>query len=105
MQYKYVAYNQQKQLVNGKLDAPNEAVALDMLNFGGMKIVTLKESKPLIDMAKVQAMTYKINPKDVIMFSKQLALMIESGFDITASLDLLESQLANKGLKKAVGEI
>ena len=29
MQYKYVAYNEQKQLVNGKVDAPNETVAQD----------------------------------------------------------------------------
>jgi len=105
MQYKYVAYNQQKQLVNGKLDAPNEAVALDLLNYGGLKIITLKESKPLIDMAKIQAATYKVNSKDVVMFSRQLALMIESGFDITASLDLLEPQLASKALQKAVKEI
>jgi type IV pilus assembly protein PilC len=105
MQYKYVAYNQQKQLVNGKLDAPNEAVALDLLNYGGLKIITLKESKPLIDMAKIQAATYKVNTKDVVMFSRQLALMIESGFDITASLDLLAPQLASKALQKAVKEI
>jgi len=105
MQYKYVAYNQQKQLVNGKLDAPNEAVALDLLNYGGLKIITLKESKPLIDMAKIQAATYKVNTKDVVMFSRQLALMIESGFDITASLDLLGPQLASKALQKAVKEI
>jgi type IV pilus assembly protein PilC len=105
MQYKYVAYNQQKQLVNGKLDAPNEAVALDLLNYGGLKIITLKESKPLIDMAKIQAATYKVNTKDVVMFSRQLALMIESGFDITASLDLLAPQLASKAMQKAVKEI
>jgi type IV pilus assembly protein PilC len=105
MQYKYVAYNQQKQLVNGKLDAPNEAVALELLNYGGLKIITIKESKPLIDMAKIQAATYKVNTKDVVMFSRQLALMIESGFDITASLDLLAPQLASKALQKAVKEI
>lgn len=39
------------------------------------------------------------------MFSKQLALMIESGFDIAASLDLLESQITSRSLKRIVGEI
>ncbi|MBN2099364.1 MAG: type II secretion system F family protein, partial [Dehalococcoidia bacterium] len=105
MQYKYVAYNEQKQLVNGKVDAPNETVAQDMLTLTGLKTVSLKVAKPLLDMEKVRGATYKINNKEIIMFSKQLALMIESGFDIAASLDLLESQITNRGLKRIVGEI
>ena len=105
MQYKYVAYNQQKQLVNGKVDAPNEKVAQDMLNLSGLKTVSLKEAKPLLNMEKIRGTTYKISNKEVIMFSKQLALMIESGFDIAASLDLLANQISNRGLKKIVGEI
>ena len=105
MQYKYVAYNQQKQLVNGKVDAPNETVAQDLLNLSGLKTVSLKETKPLLNMEKIRGATYKISNKEVIMFSKQLALMIESGFDIAASLDLLANQISNRGLKKIVGEI
>lgn len=105
MQYKYVAYNQQKQLVNGKVDAPNETVAQDLLNLSGLKTVSLKEAKPLLNMEKIRGATYKISNKEVIMFSKQLALMIESGFDIAASLDLLANQISNRGLKKIVGEI
>ena len=105
MYYKYVAYNEQKQLVNGKVDAPNETVAQDMLTLSGLKTVSLKVAKPLlkIDMDKVRGTT--VSKKEIIMFSKQLALMIESGFDIAASLDLLESQIANRGLKRVVTEI
>jgi len=105
MQYKYVAYNQQKQLVNGKVDAPNETVAQDLLNLSGLKTVSLKEAKPLLNMEKIRGATVKISNKEVIMFSKQLALMIESGFDIAASLDLLANQISNRGLKKIVVEI
>jgi type IV pilus assembly protein PilC len=105
MYYKYVAYNEQKQLVNGKVDAPNETVAQDMLTLSGLKTVSLKVAKPLlkIDMDKVRGTT--VNNKEIIMFSKQLALMIESGFDIAASLDLLESQITSRNLKKIVAEI
>ena len=105
MIYKYVAYNEQKQLVNGRVDAPNETVAQDMLTLSGLKTVSLKLAKPLlkIDMDKVRGVS--VNNKEIIMFSKQLALMIESGFDIAASMDLLESQIANRSLKKIVAEI
>jgi type IV pilus assembly protein PilC len=105
MIYRYVAYNEQKQLVNGRVDAPNETVAQDMLTLSGLKTVSLKLAKPLlkIDMDKVRGVS--VNNKEIIMFSKQLALMIESGFDIAASMDLLESQIANRSLKKIVAEI
>ena len=105
MIYKYVAYNEQKQLVNGRVDAPNETVAQDMLTLSGLKTVSLKLAKPLlkIDMDKVRGVS--VNNKEIIMFSKQLALMLESGFDIAASMDLLESQIANRSLKKIVAEI
>ena len=105
MQYKYVAYNQEKQLVNGKVDAPNEKVAQDLLNLSGLKTVSLKQAKPLLNMEMIRGSAGKIKNKEVIMFSKQLALMIESGFDIAASLDLLASQITNRGLKKIVVEI
>jgi type IV pilus assembly protein PilC len=105
MNYQYMAYNQQKQMVKGKVDAPNEAVASELLTFGGLKVLSMKEVKPLINVEKLRAATYKISPREVIMFSRQLALMIESGFDISASLDLLQSQIANRALKKAVDEI
>ncbi len=105
MQYKYVAYNQEKQLVNGKVDAPNEKVAQDLLNLSGLKTVSLKQAKPLLNMEMIRGSAGKISNKEVIMFSKQLALMIESGFDIAASLDLLASQISNRGLKKIVVEI
>jgi type IV pilus assembly protein PilC len=104
MQYKYVAYNQTKQLVNGKVDAPNETVAQDLLTLSGLKTVSLKVAKPLLNMEKIRGVA-KVSNKEVIMFSKQLALMIESGFDIAASLDLLETQIANRGFRKMVGQI
>lgn len=105
MNYHYVAYNQNKQLVKGKVDAANEAVALEMLNFSGLKLLSMKEVRPLVDVEKLRAATYKISPREVIMFSRQLALMIESGFDISASLDLLQSQIENRALRNAVGQI
>jgi type IV pilus assembly protein PilC len=39
------------------------------------------------------------------MFSRQLALLLESGTDIATTLDLLQSQTSNRTLKKAVAQI
>ncbi len=39
------------------------------------------------------------------MFSRQLALLLGSGTDIVTSLELLQNQVANRTLKKSIGEI
>jgi len=103
MDYKYVAYNQQRELVKGKVDASSEAVALDLLQYGGLRVLTLKEVTPFFRLGKLTSA--RIKPKEVVMFSRQLALLVESGVDIGAALDLLEDQLPNRSLKQAVAAI
>lgn len=39
------------------------------------------------------------------MFSRQLALLLESGTDIVTSLELLQSQMTNRTLKRVLGEV
>jgi len=39
------------------------------------------------------------------MFSRQLALLLESGTDIVTSLDLLQDQIANQTLRKIIAEV
>jgi len=39
------------------------------------------------------------------MFSRQLALLLESGTDIVTSLDLLQGQITSQNLRKIVGEV
>ena len=39
------------------------------------------------------------------MFSRQLALLLESGTDIVTSLELLQAQTTNRGLKAIIGQV
>jgi type IV pilus assembly protein PilC len=103
MDYKYVAYNQQREVVKGKVDASSEAVALDLLHYSGLRVLTLKEVVPFLRLGKLTSAPIK--PKEIVMFSRQLALLVESGIDIAAALDLLQEQLPNRSLKQAVAAI
>ncbi len=103
MDFKYVAYNQQREVVKGKVDASSEAVALDLLNYSGLRVLTLKEVFPFFRLGKLT--TSPIKSKEVAMFSRQLALLVESGIDIGAALDLLQEQVPNRALKKATASI
>lgn len=103
MDYKYVAYNQQREVVKGKVDASSEAVALDLLHYGGLRVLTLKGVTPFFRLGKLTSA--RIKPKEIVMFSRQLALLVESGIDIAAALDLLQEQVPNRNLKQAVNAI
>ena len=105
MVYQYVAYTQDKQLVKGKLSADNEEAATSLLNYGGYQVISLKVTTPFFDASKLQARFSGAKPKEIIMFSRQLALLLESGTDIVTTLDLLQSQVTNHGFKKVIGEV
>jgi type IV pilus assembly protein PilC len=92
-------------LVRGKLSATNEEAATSLLNYGGYQVVSLKLVTPFFNAEKLLARFSRIKPREIIMFSRQLALLLESGTDIVTSLELLQSQVTNRTLKRMLGEV
>ncbi len=105
MDYQYIAYTQDKKLVSGKLSAASEEAAASLLNYGGYKVISLKLVTPFLNAEKLQALLYRVKPKEIIMFSRQLALLLESGTDIVTALDLLQNQVTNASFKRVIGEV
>jgi type IV pilus assembly protein PilC len=105
MDYQYIAYTADKQLVKGKLAAASEEAATSILNYGGYQVISLKTITPFFDSSKLRARLSRVKPQELIMFSRQLALLLESGTDIVTSLELLQNQVANAGFQRVIGEI
>jgi type IV pilus assembly protein PilC len=105
MDFQYIAYTDDKRLVKGKLSATNEAAASSLLSYGGYQVVSLKTSTPFFNMGNLVGRFSRVKPREIIMFSRQLALLLESGTDIVTSLELLQSQATNRILRSVVGEI
>jgi type IV pilus assembly protein PilC len=105
MDYQYIAYTSDKRLVKGKLSATSEEAAADLLSYGGYQVVSLKMITPFFNMEKLTARFSRVKPMEVIMFSRQLALLLESGTDIVTALELLQAQVTNRTLKGVLGEV
>ena len=105
MDFAYTAYTEEKKLVKGKVSALSEEAATDLLGYGGYRVVSLKSVTPLIDTEKLMSRFTRIKPQEIAMFSRQLALLLESGTDIATSLDLLQEQSDNQTLNKVIGEV
>jgi type IV pilus assembly protein PilC len=105
MDFAYIAYTEDKKLVRGKVSASSEQMATQMLSYGGYRVVNLKEVVPFFNKEKFLAGFARIKTTEIAMFSRQLALLLESGTDIVTSLDLLQDQVTNETLKKTIGAV
>jgi len=105
MDYHYVACSEDNRISKGKLSASSEEAAADMLTYSGYRILSLKETTPFFTAGKLTARFSVINPTEIIMFSRQLALLFESGTDAVTSLELLQAQVTNRAFKKIIASV
>ena len=105
MDFAYTAYTEDKRMVRGKVSASTEEAATDLLAYGGYNVISLKPSISLIDKEKLLSKFHRIKPQEVVMFSRQFALLLEAGTDIVTSLDLLQEQMDNQTLREMIAEV
>jgi type IV pilus assembly protein PilC len=105
MEFQYIAYTADKKLVKGRLSATDEGAAASLLNYGGYQLVSLKTITPFLNLGSVTGRIKRVKPREIVMFSRQLALLLESGTDIVTALELLQSQSTNRGFKAIIGQV
>lgn len=105
MDYHYVGCTDDNKLVKGKLSAASVEAAADMLSAGGCRVLNLEEVTPFFQAGKLTSCFSHINPTEIVMFSRQLALLLESGTDVVASLELLQAQTTNRSLKRIIRDV
>ena len=105
MNYEYVARAEDNRVVKGKLAAGSEESAADMLAYSGYSVLSLREVTSLFQAGKLSLFSSNIKPPEVIMFSRQLALLLESGIDVVTALELLQAQMTNRALKKMLADV
>jgi type IV pilus assembly protein PilC len=105
MQYSYVAYTKDKKMVKGMVTATSTEAATDLLNYGGYRVIRVRPHASAFNWERISSIFGRVNPKEVVMFSRQLALLLQSGTDIVASLELLQNQVTSRALKRALGQV
>jgi type IV pilus assembly protein PilC len=105
MVYQYVAYNAKGEVVKGKLTADNDEAATELLDYAGFKAISLKPYTPFLSSETLLSQFTQVQPAEIILLYRQMAMLLESGTDIAASLDLLQYQVTNRALKKVLAEI
>jgi type IV pilus assembly protein PilC len=101
--YQYRVRDQAGKVVNGTLVAENEQLVIGRLR--EMGYVPLKIGKQNLGLKREFNFRSKAKLKDLAVFSRQFATMVNSGLPILRALSILETQTESKIIAKAVGDV
>jgi type IV pilus assembly protein PilC len=104
MEFEYVAYTAERRVTKGNITADGETDAGEKLSRTGYQVLSLKAIGPAIT-GMPDIFAKGIKQEEIILFSRQLALLLESGVGIVQSLGLLRAQTSNKTLAKMLDTI
>lgn len=106
MDYSYVAYDAELKLTKGMISAASDTVANQVLAKRGYRVLRLKPLQPLLPtLSRLFPSLSRPNTSEIVTFSRQLALLIQSGISITRALDLLAAQTTDKRLQNVLRQI
>jgi type IV pilus assembly protein PilC len=96
--FKWQGKNRQGEIIRGEMEAANAAVAV--LNLRKQQIVPI-HVKPEKAKSSLMSMQFggRITEKEVAVFTRQLATMIDSGLPLVQSLEILANQQENQKFK------
>ena len=100
--YKYTAKNRNSETLNGILESKSQAEAEELLHQKGLIIVSLKQTSAR---AAKEKFSNRVPLDDLVIFSRQLATMIDSGITLIAALEILKEQADNKNLARIISYI
>lgn len=97
--YQYTAKDKNGHTVMGTLDANSEGEAAEVLHNKDLVVIALEETKGKVVKSSQGG---KVKLDDLVIFSRQLATMIDAGIPLVQSLGILGEQTENKSLKGVV---
>jgi type IV pilus assembly protein PilC len=87
------------------LSATSEAAAIELLGYSGYQVVNLKPITRRFNLNMLTARFGRIKPTEIVLFYRQLALLLNSGIDIVKALELLQAQTSNRRMTATLGEV
>lgn len=102
--FKYRAKTIEDRVLEGTLEVENEDVARAMLAEQGVTILALEEQK-VYEFANKTIWSRKASKKDIVIFSRQLAVMVAAHIPVAQALKIISAQTENARLKKDIRRI
>ena len=105
MPYRYLAYDPAGKEKRGVLQVDREETAENLLYSQGLTIAKLTKIPTAFNLAKWFPTYFGPKIRDVIVFSNQLANLVESGVPLLAGINLMAEEVGSKPLQKVLYEV
>lgn len=105
MPFQYVAYTEEGDLIRGAAEAASAASVEEMLWRNAYYIVNIKEVPPPTHWRDQFPTIFGVGVRDVIVLTRQLATLVNSGVPLLQALVLLQGQLDHPAFRRALDEI
>lgn len=102
--YTWVGRDRTGKTQKGKLQANNENQVRSLLRQQQIVATSVKKAPKEISL-KLPGMGGKVKARDLVIFTRQFATMIDAGLPLVQCLSILEAQAENPVLGKTIGEI
>ncbi|MFA5155902.1 MAG: type II secretion system F family protein [Candidatus Omnitrophota bacterium] len=96
--FEYTAKDKNGRTAIGTIDAPSESEAADALHKKELFVISLRSVKGKIAKGKDK----RVKSDDLVIFSRQLATMIDAGIPVVQALGILGEQIENPNFRKII---
>lgn len=91
--FKYITKDINARTIEGKISAENQTSVLEELRKRKLTVISISPIKES-SLSKISFQSKKVKPDDLVIFSRQLATMVDAGIPILQGLDALQEQMA-----------
>ena len=98
--FKYSARNQQSQIISGKISAESKTAVIEELRKRDLITVKIDEVKDASKSTFLQSK--KVKADELVIFTRQLATMVDAGIPILQGINALQEQTTHPGFKKVL---
>jgi type IV pilus assembly protein PilC len=104
--FSYKAVDEQGTVVSATVEYDTQEEVLNYIKSKKLMPIEVKQVNAMtMDLADVKLFKPKIKTKDLAIFCRQFAVIIEAGIAIGTALDILRRQIENPSLKKRIQDV
>ncbi len=105
MEFFYQAKNQSGNLIEGKVEAPSEDLAVNVLHQKGLIILSLELTRKGLMAQDLTSIFSKTSLKDVVLFTRQMATLVDADVPLVEGLRAIVRQIENTSFQKIVSSV
>ena len=103
--FRYSAKDSTGRLISGVIEADSDAMVVDRLRDMGFFITNLERTVERTDVFQYLQSLFGVGLKDLAIFSRQFATMVNAGLSLVRTMNILEQQTTNRRLREIIVQI